>query len=252
MSAISFVLNTGSTHIMLKSSFPPLPAGCMAVITAEKLPTQLKGNVLVAEFSLIELQQLHSDIESLLINGQSRILKHTPLKILPLDSAALSIFSCLFTLSKENFLTFAYTYCLSQDRDYFSSIFFFLTSGSFDFCKFIESHFNRHYCVNELAEECGLSLRKFNQIFMDIYGESAKSWLLNRRIEHAKYLLGTTSMRILDVALECGFSHHAHFTYSFRRCEKFSPSEYRKKFQTQFTAPELSWKSKPLTASCHS
>ncbi|WP_373417872.1 helix-turn-helix transcriptional regulator [Vibrio parahaemolyticus] len=50
---------------------------------------------------------------------------------------------------------------------------------------------------------------------------------MERRIKHAKKLLSTTSMRVIDIAIECGFSSHAHFTDRFRRYINCSPKQFR-------------------------
>ncbi len=64
---------------------------------------------------------------------------------------------------------------------------------------------------------------------------SFKSWtglpphryILRRRIERAKLLLGDTTLNIADVALRCGFGDQSAFTTTFRRLTAQTPSAYR-------------------------
>ena len=43
-------------------------------------------------------------------------------------------------------------------------------------------------------------------------------------------LLSSSSHWIMDVALECGFNDHSHFSKSFKRLKGLTPSEYRKRY----------------------
>ena len=57
---------------------------------------------------------------------------------------------------------------------------------------------------------------------------TAHRYLLNRRIERARRLLGQADMSIAQVAYRCGFSSQAHLTLAFRRACRLTPGEYRR------------------------
>jgi AraC family transcriptional regulator len=58
-------------------------------------------------------------------------------------------------------------------------------------------------------------------------GEMAQSAVLRQRVERAKEMLREAEMRVLDVAVACGFKTQQHFARVFRRICGVSPTEYR-------------------------
>lgn len=53
--------------------------------------------------------------------------------------------------------------------------------------------------------------------------------VIQSRIDHAKYLLSTTDISIVQVAEMCGYKSTSHFMRQFKNKMKMIPSEYRKK-----------------------
>jgi AraC family transcriptional regulator len=49
-------------------------------------------------------------------------------------------------------------------------------------------------------------------------------------VERAKEILRTPEMRVLDVAVACGFKTQQHFARVFRQMCGVSPTEYRMEF----------------------
>ena len=85
--------------------------------------------------------------------------------------------------------------------------------------------------IDEMAELAGLSTAHFSQMFRRSTGESPHQFLLRQRVERAKEMLRTPGMRVLDVAIACGFKTQQHFARVFRRLCGASPTEYRYEFQ---------------------
>jgi len=85
--------------------------------------------------------------------------------------------------------------------------------------------------IDEMAELAGLSPAHFSQMFRRSTGESPHQFVLRQRVERAKEMLRTPGMRILDVAIACGFKTQQHFARVFRRICGASPTEYRYEFQ---------------------
>ena len=56
------------------------------------------------------------------------------------------------------------------------------------------------------------------------------------RIERAKYLLTSSSLKMSEIAQQCGFASASYFARIFRNAEDISPAEYRQ--QTQQTKPQ--------------
>ena len=84
--------------------------------------------------------------------------------------------------------------------------------------------------IDEMAQSAGLSTAHFSQMFRQSTGESPHQFVLRQRVERAKEMLPTPGMRILDVAIACGFKTQQHFARVFRRMCGASPTEYRHEF----------------------
>ena len=52
--------------------------------------------------------------------------------------------------------------------------------------------------------------------------------LLNTRLENGLFLLQTTDMQIIEIALECGFKSSSHFSETFKKRFNITPKEIRK------------------------
>ena len=51
------------------------------------------------------------------------------------------------------------------------------------------------------------------------------------RIERAKELLTTTSMKLSTIAMEIGYNEPNYFSHVFRKLEGITPKEYRNRTQ---------------------
>ncbi|MTH77106.1 helix-turn-helix transcriptional regulator [Paracoccus aestuariivivens] len=81
--------------------------------------------------------------------------------------------------------------------------------------------------IAHIAEALNLSRHGFFRAFRDSTGVTPYQWLLNQRIDHARRLLATTDLTLVEVALTCGFSDQSHFTRVFGRIEGMSPGRWR-------------------------
>ena len=78
-----------------------------------------------------------------------------------------------------------------------------------------------------IAENSGYSPNHFRTVFDSVMGKSPQKYLENLRINHAKYLLVSTSKPLIQIALLCGFSSQAYFTSVFKKTTLTTPNEYR-------------------------
>ena len=84
--------------------------------------------------------------------------------------------------------------------------------------------------LQEMAECTGLSTAHFSEAFRKSTGKSPHQFLLRQRVERAKAMLREAEMRVLDVAVACGFKTQQHFARVFRQLCGASPTEYRQEF----------------------
>jgi AraC-like DNA-binding protein len=134
-------------------------------------------------------------------------------------------------------LHFVLMYCLTVDGGVSAALLRQAIASDSDMFEFIHGNRLKPWAVQHYADALGLPLRKFNQIFKEKFGVSAKHWLLSQRLEHARHLLQTTSKKVIDVAFESGFSNHAHFSESFRRQFQLTPSAARRQAPLAAVAP---------------
>lgn len=82
--------------------------------------------------------------------------------------------------------------------------------------------------LSAIARECGLSASHFARSFKSSFGISTHQWLIQHRIEHAKQLMCETSLSLMEIALQSGFSDQAAFTRTFRHFAGVSPGRWRR------------------------
>ncbi len=81
--------------------------------------------------------------------------------------------------------------------------------------------------LEEMAHTVGLSAAHFSQVFRNTTGQTPHQYLLWYRVQRAKEMLRSAEMRVLDVAIACGFKTQQHFARVFRQLCGASPTEYR-------------------------
>ena len=94
---------------------------------------------------------------------------------------------------------------------------------------FMEEHFDKDLCRNELAEKAHMERYKFSRVFNAHFGKSFKSHLNSIRVTKAAELLKKNiDLNITDVAISVGYNGVSHFEKVFREAYGISPSRFRK------------------------
>ena len=107
---------------------------------------------------------------------------------------------------------------------------------------YMEEHMNEDLMTEQLAEMAGLSPFYFQRLFKRLVGKSVQEYVKLRRLAHSVEWLNIPEKRIIDIALECGYSSHANYTRAFKEVFAITPEEYRKQYPTLNTCkkPEIS------------
>ncbi|WP_232450525.1 helix-turn-helix transcriptional regulator [Burkholderia ubonensis] len=179
------------------------------------------------DFYPAHFRQIFAEIAELVDPDEHTRFWPDPLRIVEVPVAVIRMMDLLSRSSPPLLLRFVYLYLLGVDRAYFSRLLRHIMAGETALVDFVEANALQPWTVERFADGFGLPLRKFNFLFAEKFGTSAKRWLMERRLDHARHLLTTTSMRVLDIALECGFANHAHFTDTFRKQFLCNPTQYR-------------------------
>ncbi len=83
--------------------------------------------------------------------------------------------------------------------------------------------------VEMLASRCGMTASYFSALFHKQTGQTFLEWLTDTRIQRACHLLEETTLSVLEIGYECGYTSQSQFLRMFRRCQNCTPTEYRKK-----------------------
>lgn len=92
---------------------------------------------------------------------------------------------------------------------------------------YIEAHYLTDIALAEIASAAGLSVSALTVQFRRSMGMSPYSYVVDRRLRHAEYLLRKTMMPIAEVALAAGFADQAHLTRVFRMRRQTTPKRLR-------------------------
>ena len=107
---------------------------------------------------------------------------------------------------------------------------------------FIEEHLTKEISTEELANTVGLSPFYFQRLFKRLVNKPVQEYVKLRRLVKIIENLKSTDQRILDVALDYGFSSHANFTRAFKETYGITPENYRRDLPmlNTFDKPEVS------------
>lgn len=86
---------------------------------------------------------------------------------------------------------------------------------------------SRRWTVPALARRLGMSESSFRTAFRRLTPQPPRAWLEERRFEHARHLLLTTTRPIGRIAAACGYDDPFHFSRVCRRLTGQSPSDLR-------------------------
>lgn len=94
--------------------------------------------------------------------------------------------------------------------------------------RYIDNHFKENLNLDQLAALAHINKYYLAHAFKREYGVSPINYLIFRRIQESKYLLGDTNHSLSQISHMLGFSSPSYFSQSFRRMEGVSPMEYRR------------------------
>jgi len=98
-----------------------------------------------------------------------------------------------------------------------------------------EDYFRAHMAespgIADVAASVGLSVRHFTRLFKRTTGVSPYRYFDAIRVERARALLAGPALRVLDVALDVGFSNPSQFASFFRRATGYSPQDFKRRYR---------------------
>jgi AraC-like DNA-binding protein len=91
----------------------------------------------------------------------------------------------------------------------------------------MDKHFAMPINISYLAKQCYLSSSQLQRRFNKIMGCGLAHYWRNRRLEHAKLLLSTTTQTIESIANIVGYEHLSAFSRAFTQYYQLTPSQWR-------------------------
>jgi len=97
---------------------------------------------------------------------------------------------------------------------------------------YILVNLHQELSVSSLASRVNQHPDYFSRLFKTFTGQRPVSYILEKRIERAQYLLATSRLAYSDIATQTGFDNLSYFSKSFKKLTGMSPSAYKKQVYT--------------------
>ena len=93
----------------------------------------------------------------------------------------------------------------------------------------VQNTYHEPFDLDSVAKHCNCSSSYVSRCFSQVFGMPLVKYVNQIRIQHAKSLLGATTLSIKEIALSLGFNDTNYFSKVFRSIEGTSPLDYRKR-----------------------
>ncbi len=92
---------------------------------------------------------------------------------------------------------------------------------------YINNNLNKNITIDELAKRAYMSKYHFIRTFYKEVGYTPHEFIINSRINAAKFYLSTSNKSIKEIIYICGFKTESAFSSTFKKIVKISPSKFR-------------------------
>ncbi|MEQ6377894.1 AraC family transcriptional regulator [Bacillaceae bacterium S4-13-56] len=93
--------------------------------------------------------------------------------------------------------------------------------------EYIEENYNKTIKISEIAEHIFISREYLSRQFKKVTNMTVGDYITKVRLNHSKYLLETTELKIADVAYQSGFTDESYFSKIFKKHYGMSPNNFR-------------------------
>lgn len=97
-----------------------------------------------------------------------------------------------------------------------------------DIESYVRQHLSEDITLKELANQFSYSPNHLGFLFKEKVGKSFSDYVAARRLEHARYLLQSTNLKIYEIADQVGYKSLTYFSRLFRETFGMKPGDYRK------------------------
>ena len=97
---------------------------------------------------------------------------------------------------------------------------------------YMSQHFtDPNLMLQDVAKAVGMSNSRFSTVFSQQTGQTFTEYLIYLRLNKAKEMLKTTTIKSSHIARESGYNDSHYFSYIFKKNVGMTPSEYRAQYQ---------------------
>ena len=104
------------------------------------------------------------------------------------------------------------------------------STKEFSFKEVIDAHLYEPLSVEDLSQLTGMSLSAFKKKFKDIYNNTPRSYIIEKRTEEAAKRLLISDLSVSQIGYSVGFSSPSHLNKCFKSKYHISPTEYKQNF----------------------
>ncbi len=92
---------------------------------------------------------------------------------------------------------------------------------------YVGDNLEKDLTLAEMARVAHMSLYHFSRLFKESTGLTPHRYVIERRVQRAEKLLGSSALPIAEIALLCGFANQSHLNRHFKRAFGVSPKALR-------------------------
>lgn len=96
---------------------------------------------------------------------------------------------------------------------------------------YISEHLTEELTVSNIAVSLYITPNYFSRLFKRVTKEGCNEYIVRKRIEKAKSLLDTTSLKVGEIAQMVGYRDTNYFSLAFKKHTGKSPTKYREEIQ---------------------
>ncbi|CAM1343965.1 helix-turn-helix domain-containing protein [Tenacibaculum amylolyticum] len=130
----------------------------------------------------------------------------------------------LLTTKFEELITYLIA---TQQTDFIASLLFEIQQQNQRFIEIVEANKLNKLTIKELAFLSNMSVSTFKRAFEKHFKSSPSKWFLEKRLEHAAFLLQNQSIRPSDIFEEIGYESLSNFVQAFKTKFGVTPKQYQ-------------------------
>ena len=103
----------------------------------------------------------------------------------------------------------------------------------------MESSFREPLTLEEIAQTVHMNRNYFSTLFTQLMGCTVSDYLMRRRLRNAAFLLVSTDLSVISVAMDLGFRNVSYFNRTFHKHYGLPPGRYREQMRAEQEAAVL-------------